>query len=64
MNWLELARKVVKESQAYECDGMLLDLTTASMLVQVHDALNEKNQQMFAGFSLERAVRIGWKLVS
>lgn len=44
--------------------GMLLDAFTASMLVQIHDALNDENRERFAALSLLRAVDVGWKLAS
>jgi hypothetical protein len=40
-----------------------LDLVTASMLVQIYDALNEVNRAKFAGLPLLKAVNVGWKLV-
>jgi len=40
-----------------------LDMVTASMLVQVHDALGEKNRAHFAALPLRTAVAVGWKLV-
>ena len=63
MDWIDLARKVVEEKQAQYDDSLsvLLDLTTASMLVEVHDALNEKNREKFASFTLLKAVEIGWQ---
>jgi hypothetical protein len=43
---------------------ILLDLFTASMLVQVYDALTvPENKSKFAAMPLERAVSIGWQLV-
>ena len=44
--------------------GILLDGFTASMLVQVFDALNETNRAKFGGLSLLRAVDVGWKVTS
>lgn len=47
-----------------EPEGVLLDLFTASMLVQVYDALTIKeNKEKFAAMPLLRAVQIGWQLV-
>jgi len=62
MDWLKVARKVVEEKQFAEHDGILLDLFTASMLVQVYDALGEVSKAKFAGFHLTKAVSIGWKV--
>jgi hypothetical protein len=63
MSWIEDARAVVDEHQARKVNGMLLDAFTASMLVQVHDALSETNRRRFAEMPLLRAVTVGWKLV-
>jgi hypothetical protein len=61
--WIEAARQVVEEGQYTKVDGVLLDHFTASMLVQVHDALSPENQAKFGAMSLVRAVDVGWKVV-
>lgn len=48
----------------YRGNGVLLDGFTASMLVQIHDALNEKNRAVFDGLPITKAVTVGWKLAS
>ena len=45
-------------------DSIVLDMTTASMLVQVYEALSPANQAKFDAMPLTKAVDIGWKLVS
>jgi hypothetical protein len=50
------------QAKAEEDGAIILDAYTASMLCQVHDALNAENQAKFAGLSLLRAVNVGWKL--
>lgn len=44
-------------------DLTLLDATTANLLVQVWDALSEKNRVIFAEFDIIKAVNVAWKLV-
>ncbi len=44
--------------------GMVLDAFTASMLVQIHDALGPANQAKFAAMPLTKAVEVGWKLAN
>jgi hypothetical protein len=56
-------RAVHDSGCAKRVDGQLVDITTAGMLIAVHDALNEKNQAHFASMPLVKAVTIGWKLV-
>lgn len=76
-NWLDAARKVVKEHQFVyinpknndisdkEKGGyIVLDAVTASMLTQIADALKDvKNKEKFTNMPLLQAVDIGWKLV-
>lgn len=45
-------------------NAVVLDLVTAGMLVQIHDALSPRNQEKFASMSLLKAVDVGWKLVT
>ncbi|MDR6218206.1 hypothetical protein [Deinococcus soli (ex Cha et al. 2016)] len=44
-------------------DLTVLDATTASLLVQVWDALSENNRVIFAEFNIIKAVNVAWKLV-
>jgi len=65
-DWLSVARQVVETKQHVSPpvpDGMLLDLFTASALVQVYDALNETNAAKFAEMPLERAADFAWRLI-
>lgn len=50
------------DTEPTDTTGTLLDTFTASMLVQIHDALGDVNRERFAGMSLLRAVDVGWKL--
>lgn len=63
---IEMLREIVAEKQAkrIRVDGrkLYVDLFTASMLVQVHDALNEENRARFIGLPFLRMVDVGWKL--
>jgi hypothetical protein len=43
---------------------VVLDLFTASMLVQVADALSEGNRAKFCAMPLLPAVELGWRLVA
>lgn len=45
-------------------DAMLLDHFTASMLVQIYDALGPEQKAKFAAMPLDKAVDVGWKLVN
>ena len=64
--WLSVARQVVETKQHVSPpvpDGLLLDLFTASALVQVHDALSETNAAKLAAMPLAQAVDVTWKLI-
>lgn len=60
---IAIARRIVANKQYKEVDGVLLDLTTANLMVQVYDALSKKAQDKFDTLSVERAASICWKLV-
>ena len=76
--WLPTARKIVEERQYQyvhpvtgaimeeeEEGSVLLDGFTASMLVQVYDALQKpSNREKFASLPLLKAADVGWRLVS
>ncbi len=42
---------------------VLLDLTTANMLVTIADALSKESNEKFSSTPLLNAVKIGWQLV-
>ena len=60
---IDRLRWVVQHHQAARMEGILVDATTAAMLVKVHDALNGANQAKFLGVSIRRMVGIGWRCV-
>lgn len=65
MTWLEDARRVVEQHQHVEVEaGVLLDATSANMLLTVHEALSPANQAKFEAMDLLTAVQVGWELVS
>lgn len=57
------ARQVVETGTAHVVDGVLLDLFTASAVVQVADALSPANAQRLAGMSVPAAVAVVWKVI-
>ena len=59
---IERLRDIVTTESAARIDGLLVDLWTASTVVQVHDALNEDNRRKFAAMPLRRMVDIAYKL--
>jgi len=55
---LEACQKVVAEKQFTKVDGVLLDLFTASAIVQVHGALSPTNQAKFAVLPLTKMASV------
>lgn len=60
---IEKLRSIVEDHQASRVEGLYVDAFTASMLVQVYDALNEQNRETFVKLPLRKMVAVGWKLV-
>lgn len=50
-------KKIVKEHQAMEIDGTLIDAFSASAALTVYNALSEKNQERFASEPITEMVR-------
>lgn len=57
---IKTLRDIVQNSQAQKIDGMLVDLVTANMLTQIHDALSPENQAKFDDIPLQKLVDWGW----
>lgn len=65
MTWLEAARRVVDRRQAEKVDGVLLDATTAHLLVQVHDALQKpENRERFLNMPINTAANFAFRLTT
>lgn len=72
MTRIEKLRAILAGHQAAKIDGYLMDAFTASMLVQVYDALDRpgglferkpESREMFDTLPLTRLVDFGWKQV-
>ncbi len=55
-------RRIVDEKQYAKVDGQMIDLFTASHIVQVYDALSEANRAKFASFTAPKMGMIAYKL--
>jgi hypothetical protein len=78
VSWIDSAREIVKRRTACRIDCetghlvpngrnrrgkvVLLDMFSASIMVQIHDALNPENQARFANLHVLRAHDIALKL--
>lgn len=60
----EQVKKVVEERQCARVSGVLVDGTTAAVIVQVHDALNDENKKKFAALPIRRMAAVAWKMAS
>ena len=62
--YIKVARDVVKKKSAKKVDGVMLDLFTASAIVQVYDAVNSQNKKRMDGLKLTQLADIAFKLAS
>lgn len=61
---IDRLRWIVHHHQAVRTEGLLVDVTTAAMLVKVHDALNDDNKVKFLALSIRRMVDVGWRCMA
>jgi hypothetical protein len=61
---IETARRIVANSAFETVDGMVLDLFSASAIVNVYDNLNPENQAKFASLGLPKMVDVAFKLLN
>lgn len=64
LSTFEQVKKVCDERQCARIGGLLVDGTTASVIVRVHDALNPENQKKFEEMSVRGMADTAWKLAS
>lgn len=63
MTTIDKCRKILKEHQCRKIAGVMVDASTAHVIVTVHDALSEENAAKFAEFEIVRMADVAWKLV-
>ena len=56
-------RQVVKDKQYNRINGVFMDLMTASIIIQVYDALNETNKVKFAAMKVQKMADIAFKII-
>ena len=59
---LATLRAIVADHQAAQIEGVLVDVTTANVIVKIHDALSPKNQASYLAYPITRMANIAWKL--
>jgi len=63
-SWLASARRIVDTETGDMVEGTLLDLFSASVMVQVHDALSPANRTRFAAMSVAKAHSVAFQLTT
>lgn len=63
MNVIEKMQEVVANKQAAEVNGVLVDLFTASAVVQVYDMVNDANKAKMQDMSAEKLANVAYKLM-
>jgi hypothetical protein len=61
---IDRLRRICEEKQAARVDGVLVDMTSASVTVQVHDALNEANRAKLAAMPVRKMVMVALSVAS
>jgi hypothetical protein len=56
-------RKIVAEKQYAKIDGVMVDLFSASAVVQVYDALNPDNQKKYAAMPAAKMAAAAFQLM-
>jgi hypothetical protein len=60
---IETLKTIVADHQCAKVEGVLVDATTANVVVQVFDALNETNKAKFAALPVAKMANLAWKFV-
>jgi len=61
---LQQFQKIVDSRQFAEIDGVLVDIFSASVVVQVVGALNEANQARLLSFPVDKIVSMAYTLAA
>lgn len=56
-------KEIVDEGQYEKIDGVIIDGTTANMLLKILDNLNEENKKKMLSMPIKKMVDVSWKLV-
>ena len=61
---LAALRKVVESRTAAKIEGVLVDLFSASLIVQVYEALSERNKVIFAAMPIGQMGKVAFRLTN
>lgn len=59
---IESFQKIVDERQAKRVGGMVVDLFSANLVVSVYNALSKDNQEKLMNLSIDRIIKVSYKL--
>jgi len=59
---IQAIRNIVDQKQYAKIDGSMIDLFTASLIIQIYDALNDENKIKFASFKAGKMGELAYKL--
>lgn len=60
---ITIIKRIVKDHQYEKIQGQVVDAFTASAILKVYEALNEKNKKKFAALQIKRMADVAWKLI-
>jgi hypothetical protein len=61
---IEALRRIVRERQATKVNEVLIDIFTASTIVQVFDAVNDRNRQKLLSLPVARVAGVCFAVTS
>lgn len=64
MEKINQLKQIVKSHSFQEIEGMIVDVQTANIILQVYEAINEKNKEKFINQSIDKMAHIAWQLVN
>ena len=62
LSTIEKVRWVLDNKQYNRVNGQFMDLMTASVIIQIYDALSETNKAKFAAMKITRMAEVAFKL--
>jgi len=63
MSTMDKVRKIVQDKSAAKIDGVMVDLFTASAIVQIYDKVNDANKAKMDNAKIATLANIAWKVM-
>jgi len=63
MSTMDKVRKIVQDKSAAKIDGVMVDLFTASAIVQIYDKVNDANKAKMDNAKIAALANIAWKVM-